>query len=105
MASHQKSKKERLFSMKKQKIKPALLEKMSLNETKSVPEGSFYHCVIFNYYEAEHYEIFIKNTDFYIDDIKAISAIKADFAFNDNSEEFHILQNAIEKYSYIQRNT
>ena len=83
--------------------KESLLEKMSLNETKNLNEGSYYHCVIFNYYEAEHYEIFIKNTDLYIDDIKAISAIKTDFAFNDNSEEFHILQNAIEKYSYIKR--
>lgn len=73
---------------------------MSLNETQNLTENSYYHCVIFNYYEAEHYEIFIKNTDFYISDIKAISAIKADFAFNDDSEEFHILQNAIEKYCY-----
>ena len=80
--------------------KQALLEKMSLNETQNLTENSYYHCVIFNYYEAEHYEIFIKNTDFYISDIKAISAIKADFAFNNDSEEFHILQNAIEKYSY-----
>lgn len=86
--------------MKKYQKKEALLEKMSLNETQNLPENSYYHCVIFNYYEAEHYEIFIKNTDFYISDIKAISAIKADFAFNDDSEEFHILQNAIEKYCY-----
>ena len=89
--------------MKKEKIKPVLLEKMSLNETKNLAKNSFYHCVIFNYYEAEHYEIFIKNTDFYISDIKAISAIKSDFAFIDDSEEFHILQKAIEKYSYIKR--
>lgn len=86
--------------MKKYQKKEALLEKMSLNETQNLTENSYYHCVIFNYYEAEHYEIFIKNTNFYISDIKAISAIKADFAFNDDSEEFHILQNAIEKYSY-----
>lgn len=86
--------------MKKYQKKEALLEKMSLNETQNLTENSYYHCVIFNYYEAEHYEIFIKNTDFYISDIKAISAIKADFAFNDDSEEFHILQNAIEKYYY-----
>ena len=86
--------------MKKNRKKEALLEKMSLNETQNLTENSYYHCVIFNYYEAEHYEIFIKNTDFYISDIKAISAIKADFAFNDDSEEFHILQNAIEKYCY-----
>lgn len=86
--------------MKKYRKKEALLEKMSLNETQNLTENSYYHCVIFNYYEAEHYEIFIKNTDFYISDIKAISAIKADFAFNNDSEEFHILQNAIEKYSY-----
>lgn len=86
--------------MKKYQKKEALLEKMSLNETQNLTENSYYHCVIFNYYEAEHYEIFIKNTDFYISDIKAISAIKADFAFNDDSEEFHILQNAIEKYCY-----
>lgn len=86
--------------MKKYRKKEALLEKMSLNETQNLTENSYYHCVIFNYYEAEHYEIFIKNTNFYISDIKAISAIKADFAFNDDSEEFHILQNAIEKYSY-----
>lgn len=86
--------------MKKYQKKEALLEKMSLNETQNLTENSYYHCVIFNYYEAEHYEIFIKNTNFYISDIKAISAIKADFAFNDDSEEFHILQNAIEKYCY-----
>ena len=81
------------------KMKFQILRKESLNETNINEPFNYYHAVIYDFQEEHH--IYIKNTDYFKDDIKKISEIKSDVTFYDtNSEEFKILKEAILKFKH-----
>ncbi|HIH3025122.1 TPA: hypothetical protein ACYQFJ_002173 [Streptococcus pneumoniae] len=80
-------------------MKFQILRKESLNETNINESFNYYHVVIYDFQEEHH--IYIKNTDYFKDDIKKISEIKSDVTFyNTNSEEFKILKEAILKFKH-----
>lgn len=76
-----------------------ILRKESLNETNINEAFNYYHVMIYDFQEEHH--IYIKNNDFFKDDIKRIAEIKSDVTFyNKDSEEFKILKEAILKFKH-----
>ncbi len=76
------------------------IAKLSINETLQVRFNDYYHCVLHLLPENEEIEIFIKNTEYFSDEIGKFLKLETCKYFEEDTEEYAFLVAMIKKHRY-----
>lgn len=76
------------------------ISKELINETFEVSANGYYHCVLHILPENEEVEIFIKNTEFFEDEIVKLQKLQNCKYYESDTEEYDFLIGVIQKHQY-----
>lgn len=74
------------------------ISKELINETFEVSVNGFYHCVFHLLPQNEEVEIFIKNTEFFEDEIVELQKLQNCKYYEEGTQEYAFLVDIIKKY-------
>lgn len=76
------------------------IAKLAINETLEVSANGYYHCVCHILPENEEVEIFIKNTEFFEDEIVELQKLQNCKYFEEDTQEYTFLIDMIKKHQF-----
>ena len=76
------------------------IAKLAINETREVSVNGYYHCVLHILPENEEVEIFIKNTEYFEDEIEKLKALNSCEYYEEYTEEYDFLIDMIKKHQF-----
>lgn len=76
------------------------ISKELINETFEVSANGYYHCVFHILPENEEVEIFVKNTECFVDEIVKLQKLQNCKYYEEDTEEYAFLIEMIKKHQY-----
>lgn len=76
------------------------IAKLAINETREVSANGYYHCVFHILPENEEVEIFVKNTECFVDEIVKLQKLQNCKYYEEDTEEYAFLIEMIKKHQY-----
>lgn len=76
------------------------ISKQAINETLEVLINGYYHCILHILPENEEIEIFIKNTEYFKDEIEKLKTLNSCEYYEEYTEEYDFLIDIIKKHQY-----
>ena len=76
------------------------IAKLAINETREVSVDGYYHCVFHLLPQNEEVEIFIKNTEYFSDEIDQLQKLESCKYFEEDTEEYAFLIDMMNKRQY-----
>lgn len=76
------------------------IAKLAINETREVSIDGWYHCVLHIIPENKEVQIFIKNTEYFEDEIEKLRTLNSCEYYEEDTEEYDFLVDMMSKYQY-----